>query len=602
MSAGPIFSCAFAVELSYPPRLSDLRRSPIGASGLVLATPRASPEHEVVTLLLRSLVVGAAAVAAYYYSLATLIRGLLFDSPLAYLGLVPIIAVGLAIARGLAPRSEPDIHDRHVDYIIGLPLIALALALELVLPIQKSTFFWLWRLDLLSFPFFVAGAICLVFGLRGLWRLRFPVAFLFLAWPLPYSTVLNGVLAKATDVTAAVVSVLVRVIPLAQPAPGFDGSVFAVSGAGNSFVVAIASACSGVNGVVGFLLIGIAFGFLVYGRALPKVMWLVGGMLLVWILNIVRILTVFAVGRIWGEQIAIDWVHPIIGLLFFNVGVLAMLLVMGRFGLSFKAKAPERRRVASAPQTTPRRSLAVDRAGFAVVVIVVAAAVGMFGNSRMEQYELLARDLGTPRLSDLSVANAAISGWSLGKVGAFTWAPQYFGPQSSWTRYEYDWQSQPEPASRFQSNEPVVMDVISTKDLSTFATYGLEACYQFHRYRVMDARTIALSGGVSGHVLTYFNPALNSDWIAVYWEWPVVANSGYRYERVVLSLLNPVGERLVSPPIDSDVKVQPQLAVNDWLLGSFQGRLSPDLASARNFLVAFAQEVVISAAVHSGQT
>jgi exosortase len=545
-------------------------------------------------------VVGAAA-AAYYYSLATLIRGVTLDSPLAYLGLVPFIALALVIARGLAPRNEPDIHDRHVDYIIGVPLILLALAVVLILPIHESTFFWLWRLDLLSLPFFVAGAICVVFGLRALWRLRFPIAFLFLAWPLPFSTVLSGALGSFTEITTKSLSLITRLLPLAQPAPGYDGSVFEVNHGGQAFLVAIASACSGVNGVVGFLLIGLAFGFLVRGQLLPKSMWLIGGMLLVWVLNVARILLIFAVGRQWGEAFAIDWIHPVVGLVFFNLGVLAMLLAMPLFRLELGVRTKSRQTTRPLFGASPRRPLAVTRAGVACMVVLLAGTVGMVANSRMQQYQLLAQDIGAPRLTDLSIADASISGWSLGQVDSFTWATQYFGPQSSWIRYQYDWQSQTPAASIFQSGQPVVMDVISTNDLVAFSTYGLDACYQFHSYRLMDTRTIALAGGVTGHALTYYNPSIGSDWIAVYWEWPVIANGSYRYERVILNLLNPIGEHLVAPSLSSKTGPEPQLAVNDWLLGSSQGHLNSGLTTARDFLVGFAQQVVTSAASHPGQ-
>jgi exosortase len=574
-----------------------------GAGQLTFAAPEVNSSRlPVGTLAIRSVVVAGSAAAAYYYSLTTLIRGLTLDSPLAYLGLVPFIAIGLVIAHGFAPQREPDVHDRHVDYIIGLPLISLALALVLILPIHQSTFFWLWRLDLFSLPFFVAGATCVVFGLRALWRLRFPVLFLFLAWPVPFSTVLNGVLNGFTDMTTKSLSLITRAVPLAQPAPGYDGSVFAVNHGGQTFLVAIASACSGVNGVVGFLLIGLAFGFLVHGHLLRKSIWLIGGMMLVWLLNVGRILLIFAVGRLWGETLAIDWVHPFVGLVFFNLGVLAMLLAMPRFRLQFgkqRTKSPQTRNPVVATLLQPH--LAVARAGVACMVVLLACAVGMVANSRMEEYQLLAQDIGTPRLTDLSVANASISGWSLAENDSYSWARQYFGPQSSWIRFQYDWQAQTASASSFQSSQPVVMDVISTDDLTTFSTYGLEDCYQFHNYRVMDARTVDLAGGVTGHAVTYYNPSIASDWIAVYWEWPVLANGGYRYERVILNLLNPSGERLVAPPLTASLSTEPRLAVNDWLLGSSQGRLSPDLASARDFLVGFAQQVVTSAASHPGQ-
>jgi exosortase/archaeosortase family protein len=418
-----------------------------------------------------------------------------------------------------------------------------------------------------------------------------------LAWPLPYTTALSGVLDGFTELTAGAITLITKFVPIAQPDPGFDGSVFAVANGGHTFLVAIASACSGVNSVVGFLLIGLALGVVVHGSVLPKTMWLIGGMGLVWVLNILRILLVFAVGRIWGEQVAVDWIHPVIGLLFFNAGVLAMLFAMRLFRLNFwnrRSAAIDGRPAFAAPSR-----LAVARAGAACTVVLIAGTIGMVANSRMQQYELVAHDVGSPRLSDMSVASASVAGWSLAQTDSYSWARQYFGPKSSWVRYQYDWKSQAGAGSAFQSSEPVVMDVISTDDLYTFSTYGLETCYRFHGYRVMDSRTIALAGGVTGHAVTYFNPSLDSEWIAVYWEWPVRASSGNRYERVILNLLNPTGEHLAGPVLASQLGNLPQLKVNDWLLGAPSGRLSPSMTTARDFLIGFGQEVVSSAAMHS---
>jgi len=124
---------------------------------------------------------------AYHYSLITLLNGVSLQTPLAYLGLVPLVALFLVVVYTLAPKPDLDIHDRYIDYIIGVPLLLVALAIVVVVPIRLSTFFWLWRLDLISLPIFAAGAVALAFGVRALWRIRAPLGFLLLAWPPPYT-------------------------------------------------------------------------------------------------------------------------------------------------------------------------------------------------------------------------------------------------------------------------------------------------------------------------------------------------------------------------------------------------------------------------------
>jgi exosortase/archaeosortase family protein len=547
--------------------------------------------------LIRIGVVAVAALVAYPFSLITLIRDLTVDSPLAYIGLVPFIAVILMVVRGLPERREPDIHDRYVDYIVGLPFLAAALIVVILLPVHQSTFFWLWRIDLLSPPLFVAGAIAIVFGVRALWRMRLPVSFLLLAWPLPYSVLLSGLMDGFTSLTTSALAGFVRLLPLAQPVGGTDG-IFAIPHRGGAFQVSVASACTGINGVVGFLLVGSAFAAVVTGRLLPKAIWLASGMALIWVLNLVRILALFGVGQLWGETAALDWFHPVVGLMAFNLGVLVMILMLRPFHLRILSPEPKRSTVASS-RTTLGHDLAVSRAAAACAVVLVAGVIAGIANGQMGRYQLLAQDLGTPRLNDVSLSNAQLNGWSLAEADGYPWVKQYFGSDANWTRYEYDWDANATNPSGFKSGEPVVMDVISTSDLNSFSTFGLEDCYRFHNYTILDARTIALGGGVTGHALTYYNRSTGSDWLAVYWEWPVLGSGGERYERVVLNMLNPDPNQLAAPPLQVDVRSRAGFALDDWLRGGGNAELSQGMARARDFLIGFSQQVVAAAASHS---
>src|SRR5207302_2201934 len=110
-------------------------------------------------------------------------------------------------------------------------------ALPYALPARLSTVFCVWRIDLLSLPLFAAGTVALVFGVRALWRMRAAIAFLLLAWPLPYTTVLDRWLAGFTNVTIAALRLLIGRIPVAQPVSGEAGSLLVISHAGRQFFV-----------------------------------------------------------------------------------------------------------------------------------------------------------------------------------------------------------------------------------------------------------------------------------------------------------------------------------------------------------------------------
>jgi hypothetical protein len=255
-----------AVVTTVTPRSGGQRRA--------VVTSAAADEHRarrVVTL--RAAAVIAAIVVAYHHSLLTLLRGLTLDTPLAYLGIVPFIALFLALLLAPPPKTEPNIHDRYSDYIVGLPLVVAALAVVIIAPIATSTFFWTWRIDLLTLPLFAAGSVAIVFGLRTFWRIRPAIALLLFAWPLPYTILGNGWLAGFAGATISTLRAIVEVIPLARAENGGDGSLYFIAYPSGGFVVSVASAASG-NSFVGFVPVALAFLVLVRGPLALKATWL----------------------------------------------------------------------------------------------------------------------------------------------------------------------------------------------------------------------------------------------------------------------------------------------------------------------------------------
>lgn len=566
------------------PIAADLRLRRLVPSGWL--RPRAQLQPTPATI---RLAVGIAAPAiAYHYSLLSLLRNLHVETPLAYLGLVPIISLVLAASRAKPAPHEPAIHDRQVDYIIGFPLLAAALGLELLLPVRLSTMFWVWRLDLLSLPLFVAGTVSILFGVRALWRLRVPVAFLFLAWPLPYSVALLRWLDAFTGTTLWGVKAALNLVPVAEWTPGSDGSLFVVGAGAGQFTVSVASACSGVNGVVGYLLIGLAFMNAVVGAARRKALWLVSGLAFIWFLNVVRIVIIFATGHQWGEAVAIDGFHPVIGLVTFNLGVLAMVLVLGHFGLGIRSSRTTPHRGGS--PGAPRRPGAVPGWRLACGTTIVMALSAGVANASLRSYDLVASTLGTPRLAAFVTAPSHPLGWRVSKSDEYTWARRFFGDDSKWVRWRYDWGGG--SSDPLRSPDSVISDVIQTADLGTFSTYGLEACYRFHGFKLRYVRSVDLGGGVVGNVLSYYNTKAKSDWTTVYWHWPVQTADGTRYERVTLMLINSAETELEAPLPSPSVARSIGLRLHNALGQNQEGTQDQRLARIRGFAVAFAADVI----------
>jgi exosortase/archaeosortase family protein len=569
---------------SLPPRLAGPWRGWLGGRAAALKVAAAL----------------AGIAVAYHYSLTTLLQTLNLETPLAYLGLVPIIALLLAAMRRHPSVSEPPIHDRQIDYIIGIPLVGGALAINLLLPAQLSTMFWVWRLDLLSLPLFVAGVVAIVFGARALWRMRVPVVFLLLAWPLPYTVVLIRWLEGFTNVTLAGLRLALHVVPVATAQAGSDGSLFLIQHAKGSFVLSVASACSGVNSMVGFLLVGLAFLSLVRGRPLRLGLWLLGGLALLWVLNVGRILLLFAIGTRFGERVAIDGLHPFIGLVLFNLGVLVMLLALRPLGLELRLPGQERPPGAGTVATVGTRPAgdrerprppAVPRVWAALTVVALASGMLAVTNNGLRSYDLVANDLGAPRVVDFQRDPGPPPGWSAHRTATYTWARRYFGEDSTWQRFAYTWKGK--SSSPFRATMPLIADVITTSNLRTFSTYGIEACYRFHGYQLKNTDTVDLGGGVTGNVLAYYNPQLRSDWSALYWYWPVQTPAGVRYERITLMLISTAKASIAAPPPPPAVARSITLRLREAFRGeASSGAVNDRLLRSWSFMIGFARAVI----------
>jgi hypothetical protein len=126
--------------------------------------------------LARGLWVAAAGALALSGSLPRLWEALGERDPSAY-RLTAVLAGAVALlARARRAPGEPSIHDRQVDYLIGLPLLLLAAGELTVPPARFHGRFWASHADLLALPLLAGGAIAVVFGTRVLWRQRVTLA------------------------------------------------------------------------------------------------------------------------------------------------------------------------------------------------------------------------------------------------------------------------------------------------------------------------------------------------------------------------------------------------------------------------------------------
>ena len=492
-----------------------------------LALRRGAEVHRArVPVPVRLALLGGCSAAAFWFSLRSLSGQWRYETPLADLVLVPLLAAALFVA---ASRRHPYVGELRLgwfDLMAGTALLTGSLALVAVGPVYWSKYFWAMRLDLLALPLFVAGGILLLFGARAIVPFGLPVLSLLLAWPLPYLALLERMLGAFTSATSGAAAFLAPWLHLATPVASSGDGVFALHHGHESFSLSVGSACSGVNSLVGFFILGVFALYFVEGRLSRRLAWLALGAVLVWAANVARILALFAVARGFGERAAIALLHPIAGIVALNLAVLLLLGLMRRFHLFWRELEPAEIDTPLAVPGPPDKRASVLRVSTRAVLIGAAAVVFGIANGALATTARGLTNDGVPAIPAFSTRPLSAPGWTIRKAETIGWAAPYYGNHSSWVRYVM------RPRRPSPSAYTIWLDAVRSPNLGALDAYTLAHCYAFHSFTVDAARRVDLGEGVFGNAFVYTSP--RADWRAVSWQWPVRRGANVEHERLVL--------------------------------------------------------------------
>jgi len=470
------------------------------------------------------------AVVAYRFSLGTFAGTLRLDTPLAYLPLLPVLAVTTA-AMTLRRRPAVDAtrEDRAVDLLLGIPLLLVALLLVTVIPVVWSTYYWTDRPDVLSLGLFVIGGLVVLYGARWCWRLRGAMVFLILMWPGLYGRPLPGLLQSLTSATNEALAFLLAHLPIAAVTSPDNSLVTLNPASADPIQVSVGSVCAGGNSLLGFLLLGGGLLLSLTGGRARKLAWLLAGLGLMFAANLVRLVSILALASGGHSSLALGGFHDTIGVVLFAATVVATLLLMPRFGLSFGRRPVSTGAPAGGEPPTPvarsaRRRVRGRATTVPAATLAVVAVLAGIANGGLRQYAGWADGTGSPTVLPFATNGAVPAGWYLQHLANYGWGEQYFGPGSSFDRL-----------ALIIDGGTVTVDVVRTSDPGTLAAYNLQNCFLFHNYDIRTAERVDLGLGVTGLVLDYHNPSSGKSWATVSWAWPVRHQGGTAYERIVLT-------------------------------------------------------------------
>jgi len=210
---------------------------------------------------------------------------------------------------------------------------------------------------ILTMPIFTAGLVLILFDLETLRQLIFPVAFLFFLVPIPEEALLriSSVLSTSSSLVSSTVANVLGANSVVSTS-GTDPAINVTRPDNSILCFSLDPACSGVYPLIGFVMFAFIMAYITRDKSWKKGTIFLIGIPLMYLLNILRIVTVLLLGYHFGEQIALQTFHLLGGLSLTIVGTVLLLAVteklfkMKLFSVGQKAQSCMK---CQSPKSTP---------------------------------------------------------------------------------------------------------------------------------------------------------------------------------------------------------------------------------------------------------
>jgi exosortase len=251
--------------------------------------------------------------AIYFQDLAIIANDAIRNDLMSYILAIPPLFVYLIYRRRKMLKAaisfenlNPDRKPKYPKEIIGVLLCLTAFLLYW----HGSYTFYPLEFHLTSLPLFTAGLVLIIFNMRTLRVLAFPIAFLLFLTPPPteiISIAAANVATLSSDVTYAILKTIG--LPVSQITE-FGAPAIAVTdttGSQVSFVVGTAS--SGIYSILGFSIFATFIMYIARGATWKKSTLFLASIPLVYILTMLRIVALVSLGYWQGVNVAWDIFH-----------------------------------------------------------------------------------------------------------------------------------------------------------------------------------------------------------------------------------------------------------------------------------------------------
>jgi len=241
-----------------------------------------------------------------------------------FVGILLYLKKDMVKASLVLEKLQKKTKSQYLDEVIGIALCLIAFLLYW----YGSYTFNSLEYHLLSIPIFIMGITLILFNLKALIVLIFPILFLLFLIPPPtqYMYEIGGVMGNFnTQASYTLLKTLGLPVTLSSsfgpPTIGLNTS------SGQPLSFAIDLPCSGIYTFIAFAMFAAFLALVASAPVLKKIGLFVLGFFVFEILNIIRITTIVSIGYLFGEEVAMLVFHTVAGLLLIFIGMLLILLV-----------------------------------------------------------------------------------------------------------------------------------------------------------------------------------------------------------------------------------------------------------------------------------
>jgi exosortase len=217
---------------------------------------------------------------------------------------------------------------KYVDELIGVSLCLVAFLIHW----YGSYTFYPLEYHLLSLPILIMGITLILFNLKTLIILIFPILFiLFLIPPPTEITYTAGGFLGNFNTQASYTMLKTLGLPVTLSTAYGSPTIMLTTSAGQPTSFTIDLPCSGIYTLIAFVMFAIFLAFVALAPVFKKVTIFIIGFFVFEILNIFRITTIISVAYWLGEEIAMHVFHTAAGLILIFVGMLLTLFASEKF-------------------------------------------------------------------------------------------------------------------------------------------------------------------------------------------------------------------------------------------------------------------------------